>query len=218
MNTRLRLVVALAGLSLAFGCGGSGGPSGMGGSDSGMASNPDSGMASNPDSGMASNPDSGMASNPDSGMGGGDSGTLGADSGTAGMPGPGAYEADYKTSSGFFTRTSVPFDSGSVHGTVRIWYSTNVMDLPTSGPFVAPVGTVAIKEEYDGMGAVLVKVVMIKKPAGYDPANHDWYYEARNPDDSLATDPTPGPAPLCISCHQNAADTTDYLQGFAVSS
>jgi hypothetical protein len=147
----------------------------------------------------------------------GSGGSAGAGAGGAtGQPGPGEYQADYDTSGDFFTRMSQPADSGSVHGKVRIWYSNNVMDLPTSGPFVVPEGTVAIKDEFDASNAVIVKVVMVKKPAGYDPANQDWYYEARNPDHSIASDPVPGKASLCIGCHQNAK-ATDYLQGFALA-
>ncbi len=135
---------------------------------------------------------------------------------TTGSPGPGAFTGDYQTSATYFTRTTQPLDSGSVHGKVRIWYSANVKNLPTSGPFVVPVGTVAVKEEYDSAGRMFVKVVMIKKSPGYDPSNHDWYYEARKPDDTVADDPTPGKASLCIGCHRDAA-ATDYLQGFALA-
>lgn len=63
---------------------------------------------------------------------------------------------------------------------------------------------------------MIVKVVMIKKSPGYDSANHDWYYEARNPGDTQASDPVPGKPSLCINCHQGAPDT-DYLQGFGIS-
>jgi hypothetical protein len=144
--------------------------------------------------------------------GGSRDGTTGADA----EPGPGAYQTDYEASEAFFTRMSEPANSGSVHGSVRIWYSANVMDLPPMGPFVAPEGTVAIKNEYDASNDVFVKVVMIKKPAGYDPSNNDWYYEARNADDTLANDPVPGKPSLCIDCHR-AAEDTDYLQGFSLS-
>ncbi len=129
---------------------------------------------------------------------------------------PGAYQDDYETSGAFFTRMSEPADSGSVHGTVRIWYSKSVMDMPLDGPFMAPEGTVAIKDEFDSSGAVFVKVVMVKREAGYDSEHHDWYYEARNADGTLASDPVPGTPSLCVDCHQDAEDT-DYLQGFSIS-
>ncbi len=156
--------------------------------------------------------------------GGADAGTDagfdgGADAGTDAGPadGPGAFESDYATSSAFFTRMSHPADSGSIHGTVRIWYSTNIMSFSTSGPFAAPVGTVAIKEEYDSTGMTLTgKTVMIKQAPGYDTANHDWYYEVRNPDDTLSSSFSPGMIGACSDCHQGAP-TTDYLQGFGIS-
>ncbi|MEO7035743.1 MAG: hypothetical protein ABI548_17560, partial [Polyangiaceae bacterium] len=148
-----------------------------------------------------------------SGAGGGSAGaSTGGQSGSGGAVGVGEFRSDYKTSASFFTRMSTPADSGSVHGVVRIWYSSNVAALATSGPFVVPEGTVAIKDEYDSSGAVLVKVVMIKKASGYDATHHDWYYEARGPDDSLAANPVPGTPSLCVSCHSGAPDT-DYLQG-----
>lgn len=150
------------------------------------------------------------------GCGGSNGDDAGAPGSTVdGTPGPGQFQGDYETSPAFFTRMSAPMDSGSVHGSVRIWYSANVADLPPAGPFVVPEGTVAIKNEYDSMGVVFVKVVMVKKSAGYDPDHSDWYYEARNPDDSLASNPTPGTPSLCIDCHTASADT-DYLQGFAL--
>ncbi|MEZ4444838.1 MAG: hypothetical protein R3B72_37530 [Polyangiaceae bacterium] len=163
-----------------------------------------------------------------SGAGGGPSGSGGATSaggatgsggsgGALGTPGPGSYQPDYATSSDYFTRMSQPADSGSVHGTVRIWYSANIMDLPTDGPFTVPEGTVAVKEEYNASNQVFIKVVMIKQAAGYDPANNDWYYEARNPDDTIANDPVPGKPNLCISCHSDGA-ITDYLLGFDIAS
>ncbi len=133
-----------------------------------------------------------------------------------GAAGPGEYLADYATSDLFFTRMNAPAGSGSVHGTVRIWYSSNVEGLAAEEPFVVPEGTVAIKDEYDGSGTVFVKVVMIKKAAGYDPDNGDWYYEARNPDDSVASNPTPGTPSLCIECHRQGA-STDYLLGFSIA-
>lgn len=133
-----------------------------------------------------------------------------------GPRGPGEFLPEYQTSSSFFTRTSQPAASGSVHGKVRIWYSSNIKDVPVSGPIAVPEGTVAVKEEYDGSNHVFVKVVMIKRPAGYDPANHDWYYEARNPDNTIATNPTPGKPSLCINCHRDGS-TTDFLRGFAIA-
>lgn len=129
-----------------------------------------------------------------------------------GDPGPGAFDPDYETSDAFFTRmsTSVP---SQIHAQQRTWYSSNISDLPRTGPFTVPEGTVAIKAEYDQAGDNFITVVMIKREAGYDPDGNDWYYEGREPDGSLASSPTPGPAGLCKGCHSGGADT-DFLLGF----
>jgi hypothetical protein len=129
--------------------------------------------------------------------------------------GPGAFALDYETSSDFFTRIGQPLPS-RIHANQRTWYSSNVESYAQDGPFTAPPGTVAIKAEYDADGNNFITVVMVKQQAGYDPENGDWCYEAREPDGTVAADPVPGPASLCIGCHQGAA-STDYLLGFALS-
>jgi len=129
-----------------------------------------------------------------------------------GDPGPGAFDPDYQTSDAFFTRLATPLAS-RIHAQQRTWFSVNIADLPPEGPFTVPEGTVAIKAEYDADGTNFVTVVMVKREAGYDPDGNDWYYEAREPDGTLASSPTPGPASLCKSCHADGADT-DFLLGF----
>lgn len=64
---------------------------------------------------------------------------------SSGELGPAEYRADFESSSEFFTRMSKPADSGSVHGTVRIWYSANVADIDPASSFEVPEGTVAIR-------------------------------------------------------------------------
>ncbi len=222
MKKNLWVGMIAAGLCWACDDGGTtGGDASVVHDDAGASHGGDAGTSGGSDGGGGTDAGSGGT---DAGSGGTDAGSGGTDAGggdtDAGGPtgpaGPGEYRTDYQTSSDFFTRMSHPADSGSVHGTVRIWYSSNVMDFPLSGPFEAPVGTVAIKEEYGGSGNVIIKVVMIKREAGYDPANNDWYYEARNTDDTVASDPTPGTPSLCIGCHQASPDT-DYLRGFGIS-
>src|SRR5690606_39668321 len=105
-----------------------------------------------------------------------------------------------------------PMESG-VHAQQRTWYSVNVADLPEDGPFSVPEGTTAIKAEYDDEGEFFLSVVMIKREAGYDPNGNDWYYEARNPDGSLASSPAPGRVTLCSGCHSRGA-STDFLLAF----
>ncbi|MEZ4239113.1 MAG: hypothetical protein R3F59_23765 [Myxococcota bacterium] len=131
---------------------------------------------------------------------------------TSGCPtaaeGPGAFAPDYATSGEFFTLMAGPVDAGSVHGTVQIWYSTNVRTQVEAGtPFTAPVGTVAIKEQTNGAGDAIV--VMIKQEAGYDAAHNDWLYEQRDAGGTLGNS---GPLQGCWSCHQGWPDT-DYLAG-----
>ncbi|HHO51335.1 MAG TPA: hypothetical protein ENK18_10785 [Deltaproteobacteria bacterium] len=124
-----------------------------------------------------------------------------------GAPGPGAFAPDFDTSSDFFTLMAGPVDGGTVHGTVQIWYSTNLRGLIESGgAFTAPVGSVAIKVQDNGVEAI---TAMIKRPAGFDPDNSDWSYEQRAIDGALNNE---GALPSCIGCHVGWA-STDYLGG-----
>lgn len=126
-------------------------------------------------------------------------------------PGPGEYKADFKTSSSFFTNMKAPVKGSSPHGTQQTWYSTNVQGLVSGGTFTVPVGTVAIKEfDMDSNGTVDGYAVMVKKEAGYDSTNNDWYYEMRGADGSPLATPAPGKVQMCIDCHK-AASKTDYL-------
>ena len=122
-----------------------------------------------------------------------------------GEPGPGAFEPSYATSDAFFTRMAGPVEGESVHGTVQIWYSTNLEPL-LGAPFVAPEGTVAIKAQDNGQPAL---TVMIKEAAGFDPENGDWSYEQRSADGALTN---AGALPACIACHAGWPET-DHLAG-----
>ncbi len=126
--------------------------------------------------------------------------------------GPGAFDPDYETSSEFFTRIEQPMPS-NIHAMQRTWYSSNLADLPLTGPFTVSEGSVAIKAEYNADGNNFTTVVMIKREAGYDPDGNDWYYEVRNPDGSQADSPAPGRIALCSGCHKDGAET-DFLLGF----
>lgn len=124
--------------------------------------------------------------------------------------GPGAFQANYATSSDFFTNMSQPITGASPHGTVRIWYSSNAQGLVGNPGITMPEGTVAIKEfDNDNDGAQDGKVVMIKQAAGFDDANNNWLYEQRQVDGTLIDS---GPLSMCIGCHSGAA-STDYLAG-----
>lgn len=131
-------------------------------------------------------------------------------------PGPGEFKADFKTSSLFFTNMKAPVKGTSPHGTQQTWYSSNVKGVFGQSAFTVPEGTVAIKE-FDMMsdGNADGYAVMVKKAAGYDAANHDWYYEMRMLDGTVMSDPPAGKTQMCIECHQGAAKT-DFLAATAV--
>jgi hypothetical protein len=74
-----------------------------------------------------------------------------------------------------------------------------------------PVGSVVIKEKHEekySKGPPNEYAAMIKREAGYDPANGDWeyLYETRKPNPGV----TRGRLTDCIECHRRAA-ATDYL-------
>ncbi len=130
--------------------------------------------------------------------------------------GPGEFKADFKTNALFFTNMAAAVKGTSPHGTQQTWYSSNVKDVTTKSTFTVPEGTVAIKE-YDvaGDGTKDGFAVMIKKAAGYDAANNDWYYEMRGIDGTVATTPAAGKIEMCITCHKKAA-ASDYLAGTTI--
>lgn len=131
----------------------------------------------------------------------------------AAAPGPGAFAADYKTSPAFFTTMATGVKGTSPHGTSRIWYSSNAKDVITKASFTVPEGTTSIKEfDMDGDGKLDGLAVMIKKPAGYDAANGDWYYDMRSIDGTVMPDPPAGKIAMCIGCHEGFK-AKDYLGG-----
>ncbi len=127
--------------------------------------------------------------------------------------GPGAFRADFQTSSAFFTSMASMRQGTSPHGKVRIWYSANARAMLGGPSFTVPEGTVAIKtfdnDDAEGIDGI---AVMIKKPAGFDPAHQDWHYEMRDPNGNLMSDPPPGPIDMCIGCH-DGCEEKDYLCG-----
>lgn len=136
------------------------------------------------------------------------------DPATADEAGPGGFASDFATSGAFFALSDDFVEGTGPHGDVRIWYSTNIQELVGETCFEVPEGTTAIKEEdLDGDAARDAFVLMVKKSAGYDPENNDWYYEQLDADGNPTGEPEPGGRiGLCINCHQGAANT-DYLYG-----
>lgn len=123
-------------------------------------------------------------------------------------PGPGAFAADYATSPRFFTQMKARRKglASSPHDLVRIYYSKNIEPLVGLASFVAPDGTVAIKEQdMNGDGTVDALKVMIKKP-GTDPQNGDWFYEDRAPDGTLNAS---GKIDFCVGCHVDFPATSE---------
>gem|GEM_PF-1884727 len=132
---------------------------------------------------------------------------------SAAEPGPGEFKSDYRTSSAFFTKMSQAVKGASPHGSVRIWYSTNIKDLASQTSFSVPEGTVAIKEfDETGDGSKTGIAVMVKKEKGYDSANNDWYYEMRDANGAALPQPAPGKVAMCIGCHLKDR-ATDFLGG-----
>ena len=64
----------------------------------------------------------------------------------------------------------------------------------------------------DGDGKLDGIAVMIKKEAGYDAANGDWYYDMRDTKGAIMPDPPAGKIAMCIGCH-GGYKSTDYLSG-----
>ena len=130
--------------------------------------------------------------------------------------GPGDFAADFKTSAKFFTNMAAPVKGSSPHGTQQTWYSSNIKTLVSQASFTAPEGTVAIKEfDMTGDGSKRGIAVMIKKAAGYDTANGDWYYDMRDIAGVVQSDPPAGKVAMCIGCHTGFKGT-DYLGATAV--
>ena len=132
--------------------------------------------------------------------------------------GPAAFKADFATSPEFYTNMIALNSSNppSPHNAVKIWYSINMQEMAaagSTGPW--PEGTTSIKQVdmAPADGVIDEIVVMIKMAAGYDTANGDWYYEARDANGTLLTDEAkaPGKNAMCIGCH--AANSKDYLAG-----
>jgi hypothetical protein len=127
--------------------------------------------------------------------------------------GPGDFKADYKTSADFFTLMAAPVTGTSPHETSQIWYSSNIREVIKASTFTVPEGTTSIKEfDMDKDGMLDGIAVMIKKNAGYDMANNDWYYDMRDLMGIVKADPPAGKTPMCIMCHVNYK-ATDYLGG-----
>ena len=137
--------------------------------------------------------------------------------------GPGAFAADYKTSPNFHTQMSTLVSGQSPHKAVQIWYSANIKPALGRESLTAPKGTVAIKEfdNKDGQGqdgsdgTVDGIAVMIKREAGYDSDNGDWYYQMRDASGAEMSAPAPGKIAPCIQCHRGFKGT-DYLGGLGL--
>lgn len=125
----------------------------------------------------------------------------------------GGFKADFASSADFFTLMDGPESGDTPHSTVQIWYSADLRSRIEQESFTAPIGATSIKEvDMNDDGTLDGYAVMVKREAGYDTANKDWYYEMRMPDGTVMTEPAAGKNPMCIGCHAAASDT-DYLAG-----
>lgn len=133
-------------------------------------------------------------------------------------PGPGDYQNDFKTSAQFFTQMSKAVDNSGldaskyVHKLQRTWFSSNVKGALSGTSLDLPTGTVAIKETYDGSGAPMAHLVMVKK------SKDTWHYEVRKASDGAvdASAPSGNNAAMCFGCHAAFKDK-DYLGGTAIT-
>lgn len=136
-----------------------------------------------------------------------------------GTKGPGKFVKDFEKCGKFFTQMKGMTQGKSPHGKVQIWYSNDLKDLVGQAAFKAPVGAVSIKPfDNDGKDGVDGYAVMVKKEAGYDADNGDWFYEMRKPDGTVMEKsgmPMQGKLKMCIGCHA-AASAKDYLAGTAM--
>ena len=72
--------------------------------------------------------------------------------------------------------------------------------------FPFPVGSVVVKEKIGALQSVIGVGGMIKREAGYDPANGDWEYFYSDTKDQFVT----GKLRNCSECHARAKQT-DYV-------
>lgn len=120
----------------------------------------------------------------------------------AGAPDPAAIFAAYKTDA-FVKVNTGPIKSGPHQGDVDLYVDKANADKFKSVGAAAP----------DGMTVVKVSVqepqrmYLMKKVAGYDPSNNDWYYANTSSDGKLGMT---GKPQMCISCHAGYK-STDYL-------
>jgi hypothetical protein len=128
--------------------------------------------------------------------------------------GPGAFLADFDSSSDFFTRMAAPAPGleTSPHGVVQIFYSANIEPVIAAESFVVPKGTVAIKTQDQSDDGVTDNImVMIKLGPGEGASSGDWLFERYWGDGTL--DVSGGSSlGFCASCH-NAFPETDGLGG-----
>ena len=131
-----------------------------------------------------------------------------------GSPGPGAFDASFRTSSAFFTQMAgLNLDGTSIHQATQIFYSCNLHGLLDETTLDVPEGTVAIKVQGPkSTGEPASLRVMVKHAKGFDAKHGDFAFEARSLDGELAGN---GPPDFCFGCHSGYAET-GYLAGTSI--
>lgn len=79
-----------------------------------------------------------------------------------------------------------------------------------------PMGSFVVKENHGPDSSLVAVTVMIKAGRGYDPEHNDWFWLKYAPSDRSAGLPAAeveaaGRVESCISCHDDAGATTDFL-------
>lgn len=70
-----------------------------------------------------------------------------------------------------------------------------------------PFGSMLVKENYNP-DSTLASITVMYKAEGFDPEHHDWWWMRRFPDGTVQAS---GRGEMCLSCHQQASASADYL-------
>jgi hypothetical protein len=98
------------------------------------------------------------------------------------------------------------------HGNVmvRTHLDTAAMATLNNKSYPYANGAEIVKQSHRTADGPIETVYMMKKIAGYDPDNGDWFYARTNAEGTVADR---GRIQMCISCHKGASNK-DYVYGF----
>lgn len=132
----------------------------------------------------------------------------------------------YRTSAAFTHATKTPYPSAAVSGAwVDEWVSTSsyavysqVRPDQLGSSVTLPVGTTVVRVVTDDAGTPTELTLMVKGPAGYNPALGDWWFGVTDPSGKPATTDAGAEMGLltgCYGCHV-PRNGDDYLFGVPV--